>query len=401
MNTRTPRSSTLSRERKLLDLQQTVADVQQALAATAIERDRAGGTAKAERDLLRRSGLLALAVPETFGGHGAPWPVTLDTVRAIAKVDSSVAHLYAFQHLMVASVILYGTPAQTERFLTETIEKTVFWGNALNPLDRRTKLTPDGDGFRLDGVKSFCSGATDSDLLLVSAHDPEGRLRILVVPTRRPGITILGDWDAIGQRQTDSGGATFDGVRVEADEILGPPGPFGDIYSGLRPLIAQAILATIYLGIAEGAFTEALAFSRGSSRPWVTSGVERAVDDPYLQHHYGELWVGLEAVDALARRAWSRLQASWEAGQALTPDDRGRTAVAIAAFKTTAAKTGLEVTSRVFDLAGARATAARFGLDRHWRNLRTHSLHDPVDYKLKEIGAWVLTDAWPTPSFYA
>lgn len=385
----------------VLDLQQIVREVQQALAATAVERDRIGGTAKAERDLLRRSGLLTLAVPKVHGGHGAGWPVVLASVRELAKVDSSLAHLYAFQHLMVASVIFYGAPVQQRRFLEETVAGTLFWGNALNPLDQRTSLRPDGDGFRLDGAKSFCSGASDSDRLLVSAHDGEGKLRILVVPTRRDGIAILDDWDNMGQRQTDSGGVTFSHVRVEADEILGPPGPFGDVFSGLRPLLAQSILATIYLGIAEGAFAQALAFSRGPGRPWIFSGVERAVDDPFLQHHYGELWVALEGVDALAARAWARFQEAWEKGRALDADTRGRTAVAIAAFKAMAARVGLDVTARVFDLTGAKATAARHGLDRHWRNLRTHTLHDPVDYKLKELGAWVLTDLWPQPSFYS
>jgi alkylation response protein AidB-like acyl-CoA dehydrogenase len=50
---------------------------------------------------------------------------------------------------------------------------------------------------------------------------------------------------------------------------------------------------------------------------------------------------------------------------------------------------------------GARATVGRARLDRFWRNLRVHTLHDPVDYKLRDIGAWALGGVLPTPSFYS
>ena len=55
----------------------------------------------------------------------------------------------------------------------------------------------------------------------------------------------------------------------------------------------------------------------------------------------------------------------------------------------------------MFDVAGARATHAGLRLDRFWRNLRTHSLHDPVDYKLRELGDWTLNARYPKPTFYS
>ena len=80
--------------------------------------------------------------------------------------------------------------------------------------------TPDG-GYRLDGVKGFCSGTRGSQRMTVSAHDPDtGRTVFGVVPTDRAGITVNEDWDPIGQRQTDSGSVRFDGVTLAADEVL-------------------------------------------------------------------------------------------------------------------------------------------------------------------------------------
>ena len=66
-------------------------------AATAAERDRQGGTPKIERDALRQSGLLALSIPKELGGLGAQWDQTLEAVRRLARVDSSLAHVFGFQ----------------------------------------------------------------------------------------------------------------------------------------------------------------------------------------------------------------------------------------------------------------------------------------------------------------
>lgn len=383
-------------------LRAALADLKATLAETAVARDRAGGTAKTERDAIRRSGLLTLAVPPAYGGHGENWPAIFGAVRELAQVDSSLAHLFAFQHLMVASVLLFANPTQRAALLTATARGPLFWGNALNPLDRRTKLTPRGDeGWILSGAKSFCSGASDSDLLLVSADGPDGALKILAVPTGREGIAVLDDWDNIGQRQTDSGGVTFDAVSVDPGDVLGPPGPFGDVASSLRPVIAQSVLATIYLGVAEGALAAARDFTLNEARPWRSSGVASASDDPYVLRHYGELHVATAAAAALGAQAVDRLQTAWERGRALTATERGETAVAVAAYKVAAARAGLDAASRLFDVAGARATHARYGHDRFWRNVRTHSLHDPLDYKLKELGVWALTGSAPELGFYS
>lgn len=375
--------------------------VRRELATTAIQRDRLGGTAKAERDLLRRSGLLTLAVPRGFGGMGATWAEIHEAVRLITQVDSSLGHLFAFQHLQVASILLYAAAAQRETLLRGTVEQGWFWGNALNPRDARTRLTADGAGWRLDGMKSFCSGATDSDRLLVSAIDEAGGFRVIALPTARAGITIHDDWDNMGQRQTDSGTVSFASVPVAADEILGPPGPSGSPRASLRAAVAQCTLGTIYLGIGEGALAAALEFTRTQSQPWPASGAASAVEDAYLQLRYGELQVGLAGAQALSARAIDALQSAWDRGDVLTADERGEAALAIASFKLAAARAGLDITNRLFELTGARSTAAHHGFDRFWRNLRTHTLHDPLDYKLKELGAWLLTDTYPAPGLYS
>lgn len=382
----------------------TVKDVAQALASTAVERDEHGGTAKAERDLLRRSGLLTLSIPKEHGGLGVNWRDTLEVVREFARVDSSLAHLFAFHHLLLATTRLFGQPSQWRAWHEETVAQQWFWGNALNPLDKSTVAIPadnSGQGYLFNGRKSFCSGASDSDMLVASALNPEGRMLIGVLPTGRPGIKVLHDWNNIGQRQTDSGSVLFDDVEVAQDELLTDPGPLSSPYACLRPLLAQLILANIYLGLGEGALAEARAFTLAQGRPWITSPAAQANDDLYVLGHYGDFWLALQGARALADQAAAAFDKAWQRGPELTAQERGEVAIAVAAAKVSTTRASLEVAHRMFEVTGARATTAALRLDRYWRNLRVHTLHDPVDYKVRELGDFALNDRLPTPSFYA
>ena len=404
--------TTLSPALSLRDMPSTLHDTHSPLdtarrlaeqfAATAAERDHQGGTPKAERDAIRRSGLLAMSIPTAHGGLGASWRDTLAVVREFARVDSSVAHLFGFQHLMLATVRLFGSPSQWEPWFENTARHHWFWGNALNPLDRRTVSRPFNGWREFSGRKSFCSGAIDSEMLIASAFQ-EGDPRIIVaaVPTARSGITLVSDWDNIGQRQTDSGSVHFENVRVDEAEVLSDPGPLSTPSSCLRPLIAQLVLTHIYVGIAEGAFADARRYTRDEARPWPAARVAKAVDDPYVLAHYGDFWVGLEGLRALAGRAADLLDAALDEGESLGEAQRGELAVAVATAKVAASRTGLDICSRLFEVTGARSTHAGLRLDRHWRNLRTHTLHDPLDHKVRELGEWALKGEWPTPSFYS
>ncbi|WP_395608278.1 acyl-CoA dehydrogenase family protein [Pseudomonas sp. B22129] len=372
-------------------------------ALTAVERDERGGTPKTERDALRHSGLLALSIPTQYGGLGARWSETLGIVREFAKVDSSIAHVFGFHHLMLATVRLFSRPEQWQPWFEQTARKHWFWGNALNPLDTRTVVKDFGGWREFSGKKSFCSGASDSQMLIASAVDESagGKLLIAAIPSGRSGITLHNDWNNIGQRQTDSGSASFERVRVEESELLLDPGPLSTPFACLRPLIAQLTFTHMFLGIAEGAFEEARNYTTTETRAWHKSSAEDVRQDPYVLHHYGEFWVALEGVRLLVERAADLLDQAWAKGPNLSEHERGQLAIAIATAKVAATRQGLDLCSRLFEVTGARSTHASLRLDRHWRNLRTQTLHDPVDYKLHELGDWALNQSLPIPTFYS
>jgi len=378
------------------------AELARRLAATANERDQAGGHAAQEREWIRESGLLTLSIPEAFGGQGADWPTVYQVIRILARADSALAHVFGFHHLQLAGIQLYGSAQQQRRFLTQTVEQNLFWGNALNPLDKRTTATDADYGFQLDGVKSFSSGSVGSDWLTISAWHAQTQSALIgVVPTRQHGVAVQADWDAFGQRQTDSGNVHFTEVSLPSTQVLQAPGHQPTAQATLRSQVAQLIMANLYLGIGEGAFEAAREYVATEARPWFASGAASAGADPLVQHRFGKLWLKLRPAVVLADHAAQELERLFRLGAAVTATQRGELAVAVAEAKVLAHTAGVDISNEMFELTGARSTSAKFGYDRFWRNVRVHTLHDPVDYKIRDLGRYALDGTLPEPTAYS
>ena len=372
------------------------------LAGTANARDQAGGHAAQEREWIRESGLLTLSIPTQFGGQGASWALVYQVIRILARADSALAHVFGFHHLQLAGLQLYGSAQQQRRLLALTVEERLFWGNALNPLDKRVTATDSADGFILDGIKSFSSGSVGSDWLTVSAwHAPTQTALIAALPTGQQGITVQPDWDAFGQRQTDSGNVHFEKVVLPFDLVLQAPAQAATPQATVRSQIAQLIMTNLYLGIAEGAFEAARSYTSEQAKAWFASGAAQAADDPLVQHRYGQLWLLLRPAQVLADLAARELDAVLRKGALVTAQERGLLAVAVAEAKVLSHKAGLDISSQMFELTGARSTSAQYGYDRYWRNVRVHTLHDPVDYKLRDLGRYALSGTVPEPTAYS
>jgi alkylation response protein AidB-like acyl-CoA dehydrogenase len=156
---------------------------------------------------------------------------------------------------------------------------------------------------------------------------------------------------------------------------------------------AQLIHTAIDVGIAVGALEDACEFVRTASRPWFEADVERASDDPLLIQRVGELAIGVRAAQALLDEAARTIDAVEldgvdEAGSA-------RASIAVATAKAFADRVAVETASAVFELGGTRSAANQLNLHRHWRNARTHTLHDPVRWKLQHIGRYTLNGTFP------
>jgi alkylation response protein AidB-like acyl-CoA dehydrogenase len=217
------------------------------------------------------------------------------------------------------------------------------------------------------------------------------------VPTRRKGITVHEDWNPIGQRQTDSGSVSFAGVEVEAHEVLDRA---DTPYASLRTLISQLVLTNLFVGIAQGALEEARGYVNQYGKPWMASGVAKAVDDPYLIQRFGEMRLQAVSAEALAARAAHLLDDAWKKGPQLGAEERAYVALATSEAKILAHRAALDVSEKLFDACGARSTHAPLALDRFWRNARVHTLHDPLDYRVRDVGRYALSGTLPEVSLY-
>ncbi|GAB3005555.1 acyl-CoA dehydrogenase family protein [Saccharothrix stipae] len=345
-----------------------------ALRVDAAERDRRGAEPAAEVEALRGSGVLTIG----------DWATQQAVTRVVGAADANVGHLLGYHYLQVWRSGLFDNPA----FDAGT---GLFWAGVSNPLDAALELRPVDGGFEVTGRKTFATGASVADRLVVSATrtDTGGKVTF-TLDAKAAGITYAGDWDNIGQRLTASGGVAFDHVHVPSDQVLGSHDEHSPRLS-LAALGFQLVLAQLYVAMAEGALAEAARYTRTTTRPWFLSGVDQATADPYVLAAYGELVSEVRAAGCLADHASDRLDQASRRGTDLTRDERAETAAAISAAKVVATKVANQTTSRVFELCGARATAAGYAFDRFWRNARTLTLHDPVSYKAREVGAHFLT----------
>ncbi len=374
-------------------------------AAVAVERDKEGTAPFAEVETLRATGILPALVPRQLGGGGLDWHTVFTGLRPIIRADAGLGHVFAYHFVNSWRLQLNENESRIEELQRGLAAHHWFWGGAGNPRDAGLELVPVEGGFTVSGRKFFATGAQVSDRITATATRVDsGEKLAIIIDATQPGVTHHDDWANIGQRLSASGSVSFDAAWVPDAHVLGygeQSGPRYRPYASLSILLFQLALEHVHVGLAEGALEAAAAYVRTTTKPWSTSGVERAVDDPYIRELIGDLTAATRASDALTWRATEAFAVAAERRWALTDDERGELAVEIAAAKVVTTTTVLDVSTRLFELTGARATGEAYGLDRFWRNARTITLHDPVAYKSREVGDHALRGDYPTPSGYS
>ncbi|PYI02020.1 thermophilic desulfurizing enzyme family protein [Aspergillus sclerotiicarbonarius CBS 121057] len=390
-------------------------EVAQVLGQDAAQRDQENKSPRAEVVLLKHSGLLKLLGPKKYGGGEQPWDIGYKAIREVAKGDGSLGMLLGYHLLWSTTANIVGAPEQVERIHEWIISNNYFVGGAVNPRDSDLKITSDGEDIVFNGAKFFNTGGVVSDLtVLEGVLDSTGEHIFALVETRQPGIQFAHNWHNIGLRLTESGGVRIENVRVPWTDALGwdaaSKTPRDDVLkvpfaSLLLPTI-QLVFSNFYLGIAQGALDFASKYTVTSTRAWPFGGDNKAsaTEEFYILERYGNFFAHLRAAEALADRAGNELATLYsqhsDTRPGLTGQQRGEVAEWIASVKVVTTDVGLRVTSGVFEVTGARATSLKVGLDRFWRDIRTHTLHDPVAYKNRELGRYALLGEVPEPSWY-
>ncbi|UWU32760.1 acyl-CoA dehydrogenase family protein (plasmid) [Rhizobium sp. WSM1274] len=373
------------------------------LSRRAADLDREGRPPLAEIVKLKNAGLLNVLHPTQIGGGGLDWVDGLKLVRILARGESSIGQLLGYHYVNSQYIYWALDPARAHALGSDTVARNLYWGAAVNPRDPGLVLTRRGNGYVLNGRKSFSTAARVSDYINANAT-LDDKIAGFAVPTNRQGYVANDDWDNIGQRLSDSGSVEFHDFPVYEEDFVGAPAApdvAPPVLSTFNTPFIQLVFVNFYLGTAEGAVQAAVDYIRTTTRPWITSGVERAADDPYILERVGEFTAALKASAALADNAAAAVQAGLARGRDVTARERGAAAAEAYAAKVHATHVSLDITSRVFELTGARSTADKYRFDRFWRNVRTHTLHDPVFYKAREVGEFVLNDKIPEVSLYS
>jgi SfnB family sulfur acquisition oxidoreductase len=365
------------------------------LAEGAAARDRERILPYEEMELVSDAGLLAITVPKSYGGAGVGARTVARVIAALSGADGSIGQIPQNHFFMLEGLRLQGSEAQ-KRFLYGRILSGERIGNALSETgtktaqDHATRLTRDGSTYRLNGKKFYSTGVLFAHWVAVVANDEDNVSMIAFVPRDTKGITIIDDWSGFGQRVTGSGTTLLDDVEIHPFCVL----PFKALFERPTPMgpFAQIMHAAIEQGIAEAALTEAVRFIRTSARPWKDAGVDRASEDPYTIAAIGELKIRVDASAAMLERAGALVDRSAAEPSVETV---AAASVAVAEAKIASTEAALLVASKLIELGGSSATLAKHNLDRHWRNARTHTVHDPVRWKYRAVGDYWLNGVNP------
>jgi len=371
------------------------------LRARAADSERGDAGGPADLRLLRNSGLLSLVVPAQFGGKGASWGTSLDIVRRVARADSAVAERLAGQYLQLGTVQLLGDAEQQGELLFGSAQGDWLWGSALHRANNQVRASVVSGGVEITGVPGGHQGTADADRLLLSAQMADGSgMVIAAVDAGRPGI--LRQIERNPSAGEDAPRIEFRKLALCTEEILGGVHAGVSVRASLRPLLEQLGLVHLFLGLSQGALDDLVLASQAVPRLALNGrNDDHGEVAPMMLQRYADLWVDMKAASTLTRSATRAFEDAWSEGDALRATERARLALEIGEARTLAGRAGLQLTQVVFEaMSGAHhVPAAR--LNRWWRRLRTHNLHDPVDFKRREIGRWILTGDLPRASLFA
>ena len=371
-----------------------------ALAAVAREqaakRDRQRQLPWSQIEAFTQSGLGSITIPREFGGPQVSYVTLAEVFAIISAADPALGQIPQNQVGILNLVLNTATQAQKEQLFSRVLKGGRI-GNAgpergsKNTLDLKARITAEGDAFVINGQKFYSTGAWFAHWIAVKALNDEGKQVIAFVPRATPGLRVVDDWSGFGQRTTASGTVLLNNVRVDADLVV-------DNWRinespNIQGAVSQLVQAAIDLGIAREAIADTIRFVRERSRPWIDANVERNSDDPYVVADIGKLSIELHAAEALLRKAARVLDDV--SAYPVDAQAAARASIAVAEAKVLSTELSLLASEKLFELSGSRATLAEFNLDRHWRNARVHTLHDPVRWKYHAIGAYRLNGTLP------
>lgn len=360
---------------------------------------------------IKEAGLGRLRIPVEEGGGGASVRELFETIIALAEADSNVAHILRTHYWFVEQQLVSADPADRERgialLLSDAIVGNGFSEQSNHPVGLYfdTAFTVDSDGgYRLNGTKYYSTGSLYADYTQIWAAAPGNRIAGAVLPVDREGLTIEDDWDGFGQRLTGTGTTRLDDVHVAEDEYfdLGEPdGPQPPSYYGA---FLQLYLQAVTAGVLRSVRNDAVALAKRRTRNFSHATPPQApAEDRQVLQVVGEIAADAYAAEAIVLIAAERIQDAFDSVVDGAPSAAAASAAQLAASQAKVAvdRFSYATAARLFDVGGASATQSIYNLDRHWRNVRTISTHNPTFLKASAIGDHIVHGAsFPANAYF-
>lgn len=355
--------------------------------------------------LLREEGFLAVALPVSCGGLGfgqeTHFSAYFTLIARLSSACSSTAQIFSAHCNALLTINQLATEGQLEQYAPLIVQQgRLFCFVGSEPSDRfdangnrvsfSSYATQTATGWEMHARKSFATGSAGAQWALIHCQDqqddsPEGWL-LVVVNLFADEVTVIDDWNNIGQRATASGKLHIDALPFQAQEIIGGAGAVPKT-NRLGPLY-QLTFGALLTGIARGALNFVSDYLKHQRRP--TQGFATAAHEPFNQLRIADDSITVTALEALLDKAADRLDAHYR-GQPVFSE----TVTLIYQVKVMASRASVEIPNQMFILLGASGTTKPLAADRFWRNGRTLSLHDNIDKQRSLIGQYVLGVSTP------
>ena len=351
-----------------------------------------------EVEAFSQSGLWAITVPRQYGGADVSSHTVAKIIALFSGVDGSIGqipqnHFYALEVLRNT-----GTEQQKKKLYSEVLQGARF-GNALAEFKTKTAAqkhpqisqTQDQNrnGYVVNGEKFYCTGSLFAHRIPTLVRDAEEREYLAFISADAQGLQRINDWSGFGQKTTGSGTVKFNQVFVESEYVI----RFDTAFS--KPTLvgpfAQIMHAAIETGIARAAFEETIERVK-KARAWIDANVERADQDPLTIYELGRVAADVRASEVLLKQAAQSIDA---AKPQPTVENIAKASLDVAKVRAHSTETALKASSKLIELAGSRGSQRADGLDRHWRNVRVHTLHDASRWKYYFIANYVLNGILP------
>ncbi|EMH4163677.1 acyl-CoA dehydrogenase family protein [Pluralibacter gergoviae] len=350
---------------------------------------------------LKEAGFGTVRIPREKGGWGASLPQLVALLTELAQADSNLpqalrAH-FAFVEDRLNQPDSPGRDRWFRRFLDGELVGngwTETGGVALG--DVKTKVTPQENGWWLNGEKFYSTGTLYADWIDVFARRSDTQQDVIaVVSTAQDAVQREDDWDGFGQRLTGSGTTRFRQAQVEQEHVY----DFATRFRYQTAFYQHVLLATLAgIGLAverdaaQGVLKRTRMYSHGNA------AVPR--DDPQVLQVVGEISAWAQATRATVQQSAEVLQRAYEAhvsdDEALKVRANEEAEIEAARAQVVASELIPRAATSLFSALGASDTRTGKALDRHWRNARTVASHNPVIYKARNIGGWLVNGASPT-----